>query len=54
MRYYWQPAALVDELAGNRSVEPVQLFGENLVIFRDQEGRCAGATGRRPTRTGGE
>jgi phthalate 4,5-dioxygenase oxygenase subunit len=39
MRCYWQPAALVDELAGNRPVKPVRLLGENLVIFRDQEGR---------------
>jgi hypothetical protein len=39
MRCYWQPAALVDELAGNRPVKAVRLLGENLVIFRDQEGR---------------
>ncbi len=39
MRCYWQPAALVDELAGNRPVKPVRLLGENLVIFRDQESR---------------
>jgi len=39
MRSYWQPAALVDELAGNRPVKPVQLLGENLVIFRDDQGR---------------
>jgi phthalate 4,5-dioxygenase oxygenase subunit len=39
MRCYWQPAALVDELAGNRPIKPVQLLGENLVIFRDTQGR---------------
>jgi phenylpropionate dioxygenase-like ring-hydroxylating dioxygenase large terminal subunit len=39
MRRYWQPAALVDELAGNRPVKPVKLFGENLVLFRDDCGR---------------
>jgi phenylpropionate dioxygenase-like ring-hydroxylating dioxygenase large terminal subunit len=39
MRCYWQPAALVDELAGNRPVKPVRLLGENLVLFRDQQGR---------------
>ncbi len=39
MRRYWQPAALVDELAGNRPIKPVRLFGENLVIFRDGKGR---------------
>ena len=39
MRCYWQPAALVDELAGNRPVKPVRLLGENLVLFRDDQGR---------------
>jgi phthalate 4,5-dioxygenase oxygenase subunit len=39
MRCYWQPAALVEELAGNRPVKPVRLLGENLVIFRDEAGR---------------
>jgi len=39
MRYYWQPAALVDELAGNRPVKPVRLLGEDLVLFRDDKGR---------------
>jgi phenylpropionate dioxygenase-like ring-hydroxylating dioxygenase large terminal subunit len=39
LRHYWQPAALVDELAGNRPVKPVRLLGENLVIFRDDRGR---------------
>ena len=35
LRCYWQPAALVDELSGNRPVMPVKLFGEDLVIFKD-------------------
>ena len=39
MRMYWQPAALVDELAGPRPVKPVKLLGENLVLFRDEQGR---------------
>ena len=39
MRCYWQPAALVDELSGNRPVKPVRLLGENLVLFRDDKGR---------------
>jgi phthalate 4,5-dioxygenase oxygenase subunit len=39
LRRYWQPAALVDELAGNRPVKPVRLFGEDLVLFRDETGR---------------
>jgi phthalate 4,5-dioxygenase oxygenase subunit len=38
LRRYWQPAALVDELSGNRPVKPVKLLGENLVIFRDGDG----------------
>jgi phthalate 4,5-dioxygenase oxygenase subunit len=39
MRCYWQPAALVDELAGDRPVKPVRLLGEDLVLFRDEQGR---------------
>src|SRR5215475_6148059 len=39
MRMYWQPAALVDELLGERPVRPVRLLGENLVLFRDEQGR---------------
>ena len=39
LRRYWQPAALVDELAGNRPVKPVRLMGEDLVIFKDDKGR---------------
>ncbi|RVU14256.1 aromatic ring-hydroxylating dioxygenase subunit alpha [Methylobacterium oryzihabitans] len=39
MRRYWQPAALVDELAGERPVRPVRLLGENFVLFRDGQGR---------------
>ena len=45
MRRYWQPAALVDELAGNRPIKPIKLFGEDLVIFRDDKGRY-GLVGR--------
>ena len=39
LRCYWQPVALVDELAGNRPVKPVRLLGEHLVLFRDEAGR---------------
>jgi len=40
MRRYWQPVALVDELAGtNRPIKPVKLMGESLVLFRDDQGR---------------
>ena len=33
MRRYWQPAALVDELAGNRPIKPIKLFGEACAIM---------------------
>jgi len=39
MRCYWQPAALIDELAGNRPLKPLRLLGEDLVLFRDERGR---------------
>ncbi len=39
MRRYWQPAALTEELEGNRPVKPVRLLGEDLVIFKDEAGR---------------
>ena len=32
MRKYWQPAALVDELQGERPVRPLTLLGEKLVL----------------------
>jgi len=41
LRRYWQPAALRDELAGERPVVPVNLLGEQLVLFRDQENELA-------------
>jgi phthalate 4,5-dioxygenase oxygenase subunit len=45
LRRYWQPAALVDELAGGRPAVPVELFGEQLVLFRDEQG-AYGLVGR--------
>jgi phenylpropionate dioxygenase-like ring-hydroxylating dioxygenase large terminal subunit len=39
MRMYWQPAALVDELEGERPIKAVKLLGENFVLFRDESGR---------------
>jgi hypothetical protein len=45
LRRYWQPAALVDELDGDRPIKPVRLLGEDLVVFRDDEGRY-GLVGR--------
>jgi len=38
LRRYWQPAALTEELAGDRPVVEVTLLGEELVLFRDQGG----------------
>ena len=40
MRRYWQPAALSEELGSDKPL-PVQLFGEELILFRDGEGRPA-------------
>lgn len=39
LRSYWQPAALVEELEGERPVKAVRLAGEDLVLFRDEQGR---------------
>ena len=39
MRRFWQPAALVEELDDERPVLAVQLLGEDLVLFRDDDGR---------------
>jgi phenylpropionate dioxygenase-like ring-hydroxylating dioxygenase large terminal subunit len=46
LRHYWQPAALTEELDGQRPVVPVRLLGEDLVLFRDNRGRL-GLVGRR-------
>ena len=45
LRRYWQPAALLDELKGNRPVVSVRLLGEDLVLFRDNMGEL-GLIGR--------
>lgn len=45
MRHYWQPAALVDELPLSRPVVPVRLLGEDLVLFKDDQGEL-GLIGR--------
>jgi phenylpropionate dioxygenase-like ring-hydroxylating dioxygenase large terminal subunit len=39
LRRYWQPAALVDQLDGDRPVTRVRLLGETFVLFRDENGR---------------
>jgi hypothetical protein len=36
MRRYWQPAALSEELSSDKPL-PIQLFGEELILFRDGE-----------------
>ena len=45
LRRYWQPAALTVELDGERPVAAVRLMGEDLVLFRDNEGEL-GLIGR--------
>lgn len=37
LRKYWQPVALVEELEGERPSIAVELLGENLVLFRDEQ-----------------
>jgi phenylpropionate dioxygenase-like ring-hydroxylating dioxygenase large terminal subunit len=39
LRHYWQPVALTDEFEGSRKVKAVRLFGENFVLFQDDNGR---------------
>ncbi|MGH3296707.1 MAG: Rieske 2Fe-2S domain-containing protein, partial [Trebonia sp.] len=47
-RRYWQPVALAEELLDSRPVVPVRLLGEDLALFRNEDGtlglverRCA-------------
>ena len=39
LRQYWQPAALVEELDTERPLVSVTLLGEELLLFRDEQGR---------------
>ena len=46
MRHYWQPVALLDEFDSRlapsmalRPIKPVRLLGQDLVLFRDGQGR---------------
>jgi phenylpropionate dioxygenase-like ring-hydroxylating dioxygenase large terminal subunit len=39
LRRYWQPAALSEELRGPRSIRPVKIMGQDLVLFRDESGQ---------------
>jgi phenylpropionate dioxygenase-like ring-hydroxylating dioxygenase large terminal subunit len=39
LRHYWQPVALVDELAPERPIRAVRLMGQDFVVFKDEQGR---------------
>jgi len=39
LRRYWQPVALSEELPAGGAPRPVTIMGENLVLFRDEQGR---------------
>jgi phenylpropionate dioxygenase-like ring-hydroxylating dioxygenase large terminal subunit len=39
MRRYWQPVALSEELPSGSAPLKVRIFGEELVVFRDDQGR---------------
>jgi len=39
LRRYWQPIALVEELAGPRPLKAMRVLGQDLVLFRDAAGR---------------
>jgi 5,5'-dehydrodivanillate O-demethylase oxygenase subunit len=49
MRRYWQPIAAVSELDGKWNIR-VRLLGENLVLFRDKQGRIGLITEQCPHR----
>jgi nitrite reductase/ring-hydroxylating ferredoxin subunit len=38
LRCYWQPAALTDELMGDRPLKAIRLLGQDVVLFRDDNG----------------
>src|SRR5881409_241751 len=39
LRSYWQPAALTEELPPGGPPIPLRLFGEDLVLFRDDQAK---------------
>jgi len=39
LRRYWQPVALAEELPPGGDPVPVRILGEDLVLFRDEQGR---------------
>ena len=53
MRRYWQPFALVEEFPDERPVREIRVLGEDLVVFRDDEGRY-GALARRCAHRAGD
>src|SRR5437870_1291455 len=40
MRRYWQPVALSEELPLHSAPLPIKILGEDLVLFRDDQGRA--------------
>ncbi len=39
MRHYWHPIALAGDVPADGAPMPIRLFGEDLVLFRDEQGR---------------
>ncbi|MCW2380481.1 MULTISPECIES: aromatic ring-hydroxylating dioxygenase subunit alpha [unclassified Sphingobium] len=39
LRRYWQPIALLEELEGPRPAKAVKVLGQDMVLFRDEQGR---------------
>jgi phthalate 4,5-dioxygenase len=39
LRSYWQPIALTDDLPQGAAPKPLRIMGEDLVLFRDDQGR---------------
>jgi phthalate 4,5-dioxygenase oxygenase subunit len=53
LRRYWQPVALSEELPPGGAPVPVQVMGEELVLFRDEQGR-PGLLGRHCSHRGAD
>src|SRR6266536_3339727 len=39
LRRYWMPVACVGELTDEKPIKPFRLLGEDLVVYRDRNGR---------------
>lgn len=39
LRRYWQPIALATEIETTRQIRPAKVLGQDLVLFRDEDGR---------------